>query len=96
VKHTRDPIVEKFYAAGHDKHSYINTGDDNIAIKAGSTGGSTNITISHNHFYRGHGVSIGSETDGGASAIRVFDLSIEGADNGLRISQDRCVMLRRS
>ena len=68
--------------------SYINTGDDNIAIKAGSTGPSTNITISHNHFYRGHGVSIGSETDGGASAIRVFDLSIEGADNGLRIKSN--------
>ena len=68
--------------------SYINTGDDNIAIKAGSTGASTNITISHNHFYRGHGVSIGSETDGGASAIRVFDLSIEGADNGLRIKSN--------
>jgi polygalacturonase len=68
--------------------SYINTGDDNVAIKAGSTGGSTNITISHNHFYRGHGVSIGSETDGGASAIRVFDLSIEGADNGLRIKSN--------
>jgi polygalacturonase len=68
--------------------SYINTGDDNIAIKAGSNGPSTNITISHNHFYRGHGVSIGSETDGGASAIRVFDLSIEGADNGLRIKSN--------
>ncbi|MGH7617825.1 MAG: glycoside hydrolase family 28 protein, partial [Gemmatimonadaceae bacterium] len=50
-------------------HSYINTGDDDIAIKAGNTGGSTHMTISHNHFYRGHGMSIGSETDGGASAI---------------------------
>ena len=62
--------------------SYINTGDDNVAIKAGSAGPSANITISHNRFYRGHGVSIGSETDGGARAIRVFDLSIDGADNG--------------
>jgi len=68
--------------------SYINTGDDDIAIKAGSTGPSSNITISHNHFYRGHGVSIGSETDGGAHAIRVFDLSIDGADNGLRIKSN--------
>ena len=47
-------------------HSFINTGDDDVAIKAGNTGASSNITISHNHFYRGHGVSIGSETDGGA------------------------------
>lgn len=69
-------------------HSFINTGDDDVAIKAGSTGPSTHMTISHNHFYRGHGMSIGSETDGGASAIRVFDLSIQGADNGLRIKSN--------
>jgi polygalacturonase len=69
-------------------HSFINTGDDDVAIKAGGAGGSTHMTISHNHFYRGHGVSIGSETNGGASAIRVTDLSIEGADNGLRIKSN--------
>jgi len=68
--------------------SYINTGDDNVAIKAGGAGGSTNITVSHNHFYRGHGVSIGSETNGGASRVLVTDLSIDGADNGLRIKSN--------
>jgi polygalacturonase len=68
-------------------HSFINTGDDNVAVKAGNKP-SSHITVSHNHFYRGHGVSIGSETDGGASAIRVFDLSIQGADNGLRIKSN--------
>src|SRR6185503_4794743 len=68
-------------------HSFINTGDDNVAIKAGAIP-SSHMTISHNHFYRGHGVSIGSETDGGASAIRVFDLSIQGADNGIRIKSN--------
>lgn len=68
-------------------HSFINTGDDNVAIKAGKIA-SSHMTISHNHFYRGHGVSIGSETDGGASAIRVFDLSIDGADNGIRIKSN--------
>ena len=68
-------------------HSFINTGDDNVAVKAGSIP-SSNITVSHDHFYRGHGMSIGSETDGGASAIRVFDLSIDGADNGLRIKSN--------
>lgn len=67
--------------------SYINTGDDNVAIKAGSKP-SSHITISHNRFQRGHGVSIGSETDGGASAIRVLDLAIDGADNGLRIKSN--------
>ena len=46
------------------------------------------MTIAHNHFYSGHGMSIGSETDGGASAIRVTDLSIDGADNGIRIKSN--------
>ena len=67
-------------------HCYIHTGDDNVAIKAG--GPCSHMTIAHNHFYTGHGVSIGSETVGGASAIRVTDLSIDGADNGIRIKSN--------
>jgi polygalacturonase len=69
-------------------HSFIHSGDDSVAIKAGSAGPSSHITISHNHFYNGHGISIGSETDGGASAVRVTDLSIDGADNGIRIKSN--------
>jgi len=68
-------------------HSYIRTGDDNVAIKGG-TGGITNMTVSHNHFYWGHGMSIGSETNGGVSKIRVFDLSLDGPDNGIRIKSN--------
>lgn len=68
--------------------SAILTGDDNVAIKAGSTGATTDVTVSHSHFYRGHGMSIGSETDGGASRILVTDLTIDGADNGLRIKSN--------
>ena len=67
--------------------SYIRTGDDNVAIKGG-TGGVTNMTVSHNHFYWGHGMSIGSETNGGVSKIRVFDLSLDGPDNGIRIKSN--------
>src|SRR5262249_58435706 len=48
----------------------------------------THMSIVHNHFYTGHGMSIGSETNGGASAIYVGDLSIDGADNGLRIKSN--------
>lgn len=70
-------------------YSYISTGDDNVAIKSGSQGPATHMTIMHNHFYYGHGMSIGSGTNGGVSAIRVTDLSIDGADNGLRIKSDR-------
>ncbi|HEX3968995.1 MAG TPA: glycosyl hydrolase family 28 protein [Edaphobacter sp.] len=68
-------------------HSYIRTGDDNVAIKGG-TGGLTNMTVSHNHFYWGHGMSIGSETNGGVSQIRVSDLSLDGPDNGIRIKSN--------
>jgi polygalacturonase len=70
-------------------YSFIRAGDDNVAIKAGSAGPSTHITIAHNHFYSGHGMSIGSETNGGVSAIHVADLTIDGADNGIRIKSDR-------
>jgi polygalacturonase len=69
-------------------HSYIRTGDDNVAIKAGKAGASSQITVAHNHFYSGHGMSIGSETSGGVSAVRVSDLSIDGADNGIRVKSD--------
>jgi polygalacturonase len=69
-------------------HCYIRAGDDNVAIKAGAPGPTRNITVAHNRFYYGHGMSIGSETDGGASAIRVTDLSIDGADNGIRIKSN--------
>jgi len=46
------------------------------------------MTVSHNHFYRGHGMSIGSETNGGVGKVRVFDLSLDGPDNGIRIKSN--------
>jgi polygalacturonase len=67
--------------------SFIRDGDDNIAIKGG-TGGLTNMTVSHNHFYYGHGMSIGSETYGGVSKVLVTDLSLDGDDNALRIKSN--------
>jgi len=68
---------------------FIHAGDDNVAIKAGGTGGpSTHISVVHNHFYTGHGISIGSETDAGAHDIEVRALTIDGADNGIRIKSN--------
>lgn len=67
-------------------HTFIRTGDDNIAIKGGDT--ITNMTVAHNHFYWGHGMSIGSETNGGVSKIRVTDLSLDGTDSGIRIKSN--------
>jgi polygalacturonase len=69
-------------------HSFIHAGDDQVVIKAGSEGPSSHISVAHNHFYTGHGMSIGSETDGGVSAVRVSDLSIDGSDNGIRIKSN--------
>ncbi|MGH9470265.1 MAG: glycoside hydrolase family 28 protein [Terriglobia bacterium] len=69
-------------------HCFIHDGDDQVAIKAGRDGPSSHITVAHNHFYTGHGISIGSDTNGGVSAIRVTDLSIDGADNGIRIKSN--------
>ena len=65
-------------------HSYFREGDDNVAIKGGP-GGVTNMSVIHNHFYWGHGMSIGSETNGGVSKIRVTDLTLDGTDSGIRI-----------
>jgi polygalacturonase len=67
--------------------SFIRTGDDNVAIRASDTP-TAHITISHNHFYWGHGLTIGGETIGGVSGIRVDDLSLDGSDNGIRITSN--------
>ena len=80
-----DPISSRNVTIAH---SFIRTGDDNIAIKAGSKGPTENISILHNHFYRGHGMSIGSETFGGVRNVLVEELTIDGATSGLRIKSD--------
>jgi polygalacturonase len=67
--------------------SFIRTGDDDIAITAADAP-TTNITVAHNHFYWGHGLTIGGETTGGVSGIRVDDLSLDGPDNGIRITSN--------
>ena len=70
----------------------ISTGDDQIAIKGGHW--VQNLTIAHNHFGTGHGMSIGSETYGtytspadgvvhrGVSNVDIYDLTID-ADSRL-------------
>jgi polygalacturonase len=62
-------------------YSQISDGDDHIAIKGGTS--VKNLTIAHNHFEAGHGMSIGSETNGGVSHVTVCDLSIDGTNTGL-------------
>lgn len=69
-------------------HNFIRTGDDNVAIKAGSQGPSRHISILDNHFYSGHGMSIGSETTSGVSDVLVRGLTLDGTTSGLRIKSD--------
>jgi len=69
-------------------YSKISTGDDNIAVKGGGPLPVDGLLVAHNHFGRGHGMSIGSETNGGVRNVSVCDLSLDGTDNGLRIKSD--------
>jgi polygalacturonase len=65
-------------------YSYISTGDDNVAVGAHTAKQPlTNLSFQHNHFYYGHGMSIGSITDAGISNMVVDDLSIDGYDSGV-------------
>jgi polygalacturonase len=77
------------------RDSFISTGDDHIAIKGG-VGHVSNVTISHNHLYNGHGLSIGSETNAGVDNVLATDNVIDQAgcagcrsSNDIRIKSDR-------
>jgi polygalacturonase len=65
-------------------HSWISDGDDDIAIgSSGTPGGpnvAQNISIINNHFFAGHGESIGSFTDAGVYNI-LFDNNMLAGDN---------------
>jgi polygalacturonase len=67
----------------------IHDGDDNVAVGSGKGEPASNISILHNHFHAGHGMSIGSGTSGGIDHMLVDDLTIDGARNGIRIKSDR-------
>jgi polygalacturonase len=73
--------------------SYIQDGDDGVAIKAGSSA-ADNMTIENSHFYGTHGISIGSETNAGVNNILFENDTLSGTDssgivstsnNGMRI-----------
>lgn len=64
--------------------SWLDTGDDNIAIKQGTT----HISVLDNHFYDGHGMSIGSETFAGDSFLLVDGLTEDHTTSGIRIKSN--------
>jgi len=65
-------------------NSWIDNGDDNVAIKTGVT----HMSVLNNHFYDGHGMSIGSETYSGVSYLLVAGLTEEGTTSGIRIKSN--------
>ena len=65
-------------------HSWIDNGDDNIAIKTGTT----HMSVLDNHFYSGHGMSIGSETFTGDSFLLVDGLTEDHTTSGIRIKSN--------
>ena len=75
--------------------SFIQDGDDGIAIKGGSA--ASNMTIRDDYFWGTHGISIGSETNGGVKNILFENDTLNGvdssgitssSDNGIRIKSD--------
>lgn len=77
------------------EHVYIDTGDDNIAIKSGQPGSpgpdapSKDIVITDCTFLRGHGLSIGSEIAGGVQNVRAERITFKGTDQGIRVKSNR-------
>lgn len=64
-------------------HSWIDNGDDNIAIKANVQ----HISVLDSHFYTGHGMSIGSEATGDAYLL-VDGLTEDHTTSGIRIKSN--------
>jgi polygalacturonase len=85
-------------------YNHVSTGDDDIVLKgsqtprAGTYGIDGNrdvasdrkhgVVIAHNHIYWGHGISVGSETNGGVTNVWVYDNSFVESEEGLRIKSD--------
>jgi hypothetical protein len=75
-------------------NSSLSDGDDMVAVSAASA--SQNITVQNTNTYSGHGISVGSYTQGGLSNMLVQNITqmgtaADGNGGGLRIktSQDR-------
>jgi len=64
--------------------SWIDNGDDNVAIKTGVT----HMSVIDNHFYDGHGMSIGSDTYSGDSFLLVDGLTEDHTTSGIRIKSN--------
>lgn len=78
--------------------SFINTGDDGVAVKADAGGAASGITVSDNSFWGIHGLSVGSQTNGGVQNVTFSGNYIHGgkdihgdtasSNNGVRVKSD--------
>ncbi|MBZ5537516.1 MAG: glycoside hydrolase family 28 protein [Acidobacteriia bacterium] len=74
---------------------HIDVGDDNIAIKSGHPdpnhpgAAAADIQITDCYFAHGHGLSIGSETNGGVRNVTARRITFRDTDNGIRIKSPR-------
>ena len=78
--------------------SSINTGDDGIAVKADAGGPAANVTVSNTSFWGIHGLSVGSQTEGGIQNVTFTGNYIHGgtdihgnkasSNNGVRVKSD--------
>jgi polygalacturonase/pectin methylesterase-like acyl-CoA thioesterase len=71
------------------RHVITDNGDDNVAFKASGDGPDENITVTDCTFYHGHGVSVGSETDGGLRNILVQRCTFQNTGTAIRIKSAR-------
>lgn len=73
------------------KDCTIDTGDDCIAVKAGSRAGvpCEDILVTGCTFLHGHGCSIGSETFSGVRNMTVEHCAFDGTETGIRLKSDR-------
>lgn len=67
--------------------SFIEDGDDGVAIKTNSAAAS-NITVAGNRFYGTHGMSIGSQTMYGVTNVLWEDNAVFGTDQWGNVSTD--------
>ena len=66
----------------------IDTGDDNIVCKPGSSACS-DMTITNCFFGSGHGMSIGGQTGDGLNGLTVTNCTFDGTTTGIRMKCDR-------
>lgn len=76
-------------------HVFIDTGDDNVAIKSGQPKSegpnepTVDVTIRDCTFLHGHGLSVGSEVAGGVQQVRAERVTFKGTTQGIRIKSGR-------